>query len=174
VLRPSQTNDLTVGVGVECGAKWATPIWTEGKEEAMFKFRIVAVLLWVTAVPLWSQSAPASGAGSSSDPAQQANIPVPSTPLHVSEKDMRHFLLKKAHPVYSQLMLQSRIQGTVVLRITVDKSGVPAQVSVVSGHPVLLPATIEAAKQWRYKPYLVNGNPVEVETENTFQLIYPQ
>lgn len=152
----------------------ATPIWTEGKEEAMFKFRMVVVLLWITAVPLWSQPAPGSGTGSSADSAQQAEIPVPSAPLHVSEKDMRHFVLKKAHPVYSQLMLQTRIQGTVVLRVVVDKSGVPIKVSVVSGHPVLLSATIDAAKQWRYKPYLVNDNPVEVETENTFRLVYPQ
>ena len=140
----------------------------------MFKFRMVVVLLWITAFPLWSQSAPVSGIGSSSASAQQAETPVASAPFHVSEKEMRHFVLKKAHPVYSQLMLQSRIQGMVVLRVIVDKSGVPIKVSVVSGHPVLLPATIDAAKQWRYKPYLVNGNPVEIETENTFRLVYPQ
>ncbi len=87
---------------------------------------------------------------------------------------MRHFVLKKADPVYSEFMLQTRIQGTVVLRVIVDKSGVPIKVSVVSGHPVLCPATIDAAKKWRYKPYLVNGNPVEVETENTFHLVFPR
>jgi periplasmic protein TonB len=140
----------------------------------MFKFRMLVVLLCITAVPLRSQSAPVSGAGSSSDSVQQADIPVASAPLHVSEKDMRHFVLKKAHPVYSQFMLQTRIQGTVVLRVTVDKSGVPSKVSIVSGHPVLVPAAIDAAKKWRYKPYLVDGNPVEVETENTFRLVYPQ
>ncbi|MGA9860861.1 MAG: energy transducer TonB [Terriglobales bacterium] len=87
---------------------------------------------------------------------------------------MRHFVLKKAQPVYSDPMLQMRIQGTVVLRVIVDKSGVPNVVSIVSGHPALLQATIDAAKKWRYKPYLVNGNPVEVETENTFHLVYPR
>jgi protein TonB len=71
-------------------------------------------------------------------------------------------------------MLQMRIQGTVVLRVIVDSSGVPTKVSVVSGHPALTQAAIDAAKQWRYKPYLVNGNPVEVETENTLHLVYPQ
>jgi TonB family protein len=152
----------------------ATPIWIAGKEGAMFKFKMVVVLLWITAVPLWSQSATVSGAGSSSDSAQQAEIPVASAPLHVSEKDMRHLVLKKAHPVYSQFMLETRIQGTVVLRVIVDKSGVPIKVSVVSGHPVLIPAAIDSAKQWRYKPFLVNGNPVEVETENTFRLVYPR
>ena len=66
---------------------------------------------------------------------------------------MRHFVLKKAQPVYSDPMLQMRIQGTVVLRVIVDKSGVPNVVSIVSGHPALLQATIDAAKKWRYKPY---------------------
>ena len=137
----------------------------------MFKVSMLVVLTCLTAVPLWSQSEPASATGSSSDSAQQPEI---AAPLHVSEKEMRHFALKKVHPVYSQFMLQTRIQGTVKLRVIVDKSGVPIKVSVVFGHPVLLPASIDAAKQWRYKPYLVKGNPVEVETENTFQLVYPQ
>ena len=140
----------------------------------MFKFSRLVVLTCITAVPLWSQSAPVSGAGSPSDSAQQTDTSVASTPLHVSEKEMRHFAVKKVHPVYSQLMLQTRIQGKVVLRVIVDKAGVPIKVGVVSGHPVLLPASIDAAKQWRYKPYLVKGNPVEVETENTYQLVYPQ
>ena len=48
---------------------------------------------------------------------------------------MRHFVLKKAQPVYSDPMLQMRIQGTVVPRVIVDKSGVPNVVSIVSGHP---------------------------------------
>lgn len=135
---------------------------------------MVLVLLWAAAVPLWSQSAPISGGGTSSDSAQQATGPVASEPLHVSEKDMKHFVLKKVRPVYSQLMLQSRIEGTVVLRVIVDKSGAPIKVRVISGHPVLQPAAIDAAKQWRYKPYLVDRNPVEVETENTFRLVYPQ
>ena len=137
----------------------------------MLKAWMIIVLLSLSAIPLWSQSEPR--AVQPSDSAQQTNIPSASTPLHVSEKNMRHFVLKKVHPVYSQFMLQTRIQGTVVLRVVVDKSGVPSKVSVISGHPVLTPAAIDAAKQWRYKPYLVNGNPVEVETENTFKLVYP-
>jgi protein TonB len=137
----------------------------------MFRVSMLVVLTCIAAVPLWSQSAPVSSTGSSSDSAQQTEIPAP---LQVSEKEMRHLAVKKVHPVYSPFMLQTRIQGTVKLRVFVDKSGVPTKVTVVFGHPVLLPASIDAAKQWRYKPYLVKGNPVEVETENTFQLVYPQ
>lgn len=140
----------------------------------MFKVGIPVVLLWITALALWSQSAPSSSGNSPSASSRQAAIPIPSVPVHVSEKEMRHFVLKKAHPVYSPLMLQSGISGTVVLRVIIDRSGVPTKISIISGHPVLLDATIDAAKRWRYKPYLVNGNPVEVETENTFRLVYPR
>ena len=140
----------------------------------MFKFSMLVVLICVTAVSLRAQSAPVPGAGSSSDSAQQTETPAAAAPVEVSEKEMRHFVRKKVQPVYSQFMLQTRIQGTVKLRVIVDKSGVPIKVSLVYGHPVLAPSAIEAAKQWRYKPYLVKGNPVEVETENTFQLVYPQ
>lgn len=135
----------------------------------MLKAWMIIVLLSLSAIPLWSQSEPRAV----QPPTPLSKPPSASTPLHVSEKNMRHFVLKKVHPVYSQFMLQTRIQGTVVLRVVVDKSGVPSKVSVISGHPVLTPAAIDAAKQWRYKPYLVNGNPVEVETENTFKLVYP-
>jgi protein TonB len=63
------------------------------------------------------------------------------------------------------------VRGTVVLRITVDKSGVPTKINLVSGNPLLSGPSIDAARQWRYKPYLVHGNPVDVETEITFD--YP-
>jgi protein TonB len=135
----------------------------------MFKFRMAATLLLIAAVPLWSQSAPPPSAGSPSGSAQQAETPAASAPLPVSEKDMRHLARKKVQPVSGQFTTNFR--GTVVLSVTVDKEGVPTNIKLVSGNPLLSGPSIEAARQWRYKPYLVNGNPVEVETENTFE--YP-
>jgi len=82
---------------------------------------------------------------------------------------MRHLARKKVQPVSGQYT--THVPGTVVLSVTVDKSGVPINIKLVSGNPLLSGPSIEAAKQWRYKPYLVNGNPVEVETQNTFE--YP-
>jgi protein TonB len=69
------------------------------------------------------------------------------------------------NPVYPPLARQARISGTVVLRAVIGKDGSIQNLSLVSGHPMLAPAAIDAVKQWKYKPYLLNGEPVEVDTE---------
>jgi len=54
-----------------------------------------------------------------------------------------------------------------VLKAIIDKEGAIQDLQLVSGHPMLVPGAIEAVKQWRYRPYLLNGQPVEVETTIT-------
>jgi len=73
-------------------------------------------------------------------------------------------LIRPVHPTYPPLARQARIQGTVVLKIVIAKSGDVQDVQLVSGHPMLAPAAIAAVKQWKYQPYLVNGDPADVET----------
>src|SRR6202165_2140113 len=73
-------------------------------------------------------------------------------------------LIKKVTPNYPQLAKQARIQGTVVLQAEISKDGTIQNLQLISGHPMLAPAAIEAVRQWRYKPYLLNGEPVAVET----------
>jgi len=73
-------------------------------------------------------------------------------------------IITQTHPVYPPLARQARIQGTVVLHAIIDKDGKVAQLEVVSGHPLLVQAALDAVKQWRYKPTLLNGDPVEVDT----------
>jgi protein TonB len=58
-----------------------------------------------------------------------------------------------------------RIQGVVLLQATIDKEGNVASLQLITGHPLLAPAAIEAVKQWKYRPYLLNGNPLEVNTQ---------
>jgi TonB family protein len=74
------------------------------------------------------------------------------------------FLVRKVAPVYPPLARQARIQGTVVLSIVINKNGEVRDLQLVSGHPMLSPAAIEAVKQWRYRPYISDDKPVEVET----------
>jgi len=74
-------------------------------------------------------------------------------------------LLSRVQPEYPPLARQARIQGTVVLRALIGKDGSIEELTLVSGHPMLVPAAIAAVKQFKYKPYLLNGEPVEVETE---------
>ena len=74
-------------------------------------------------------------------------------------------LLVKTMPQYPAIAKAARIQGTVVLQATISKSGTIENLHVVSGPPMLQQAAMDAVRSWRYKPYLLNGDPVEVETQ---------
>ena len=74
-------------------------------------------------------------------------------------------LIRQPKPVYPPLARQARIQGTVRLTAIISKDGTIQSLQVVSGHPLLVPAALEAVKQWIYQPTLLNGEPVEVITQ---------
>jgi protein TonB len=74
-------------------------------------------------------------------------------------------LVNRVQPVYPPLARQTRISGTVKLHAIIGKSGAVEQLQVVSGHPLLVQSALDAVKQWRYQPTLLNGEPVEVDTE---------
>lgn len=102
-----------------------------------------------------------------------AVIPKPSvsSPLRVSQGVAQGFLVHEVKPAYPPLARQARIQGTVLLQAIIGKEGSIERLRLVSGHPMLAPAAIEAVKQWRYRPYTLNGEPVEVETEITVNFV---
>src|SRR5271166_4361884 len=74
-------------------------------------------------------------------------------------------LVNRVQPLYPPLARQTRISGTVKLHAIIGKSGNVEQLQVVSGHPLLVQSALDAVKQWRYQPTLLNGEPVEVDTE---------
>ena len=76
-------------------------------------------------------------------------------------------LVRRVQPVYPQLARNARIQGKVVLSAVISKAGTIENLQLVSGHPMLVPAAIDAVSQWRYRPYILNGDPIEVETQIT-------
>jgi periplasmic protein TonB len=86
------------------------------------------------------------------------------TSLKVSSGVMAGNLLAKTLPQYPAIPKSAGIQGTVVLQATISKSGSIQNLRVISGHPMLQQAALDAVRSWRYKPYLLNGEPVEVET----------
>src|SRR5712671_4941229 len=96
-----------------------------------------------------------------------AAIPKVATPqrVRVSQGVSAGNLIKRVQPNYPPLARQARIQGTVVLQAEISKDGTIQNLQLISGHPMLAPAAIEAVKQWRYKPYLLNGEPVAVDTQ---------
>jgi periplasmic protein TonB len=73
-------------------------------------------------------------------------------------------LVNKVQPVYPPLARQTRISGTVRLHAIISKTGSVESLEVLSGHPLLVRAAMDAVQQWRYKPTLLNGEPVEVDT----------
>src|SRR6266478_3754156 len=73
-------------------------------------------------------------------------------------------LVNRVQPVYPPLARQTRISGTVRLHAIISKSGGVQQLEVMSGHPLLVQAALDAVRQWRYRPTTLNGEPVEVDT----------
>jgi protein TonB len=94
-------------------------------------------------------------------------VPKVATPqrVRVSQGVSTGLLVRKVNPNYPPLARQARIQGSVLLQAEISKTGDIQNLRLISGHPMLAPAAIEAVKQWKYKPYLLNGEPVEVETQ---------
>lgn len=96
-------------------------------------------------------------------------VPKVATPqrVRVSQGVTQGLLIRKVQPNYPPLARQARIQGQVLLAAEISKDGSIENLHLISGHPMLAPAAIEAVKQWKYKPYILNGEPVEVETQIT-------
>jgi protein TonB len=97
-------------------------------------------------------------------------VPPPPAPTahpprisHLMEGNLIH----RVEPVYPHLAQMARIQGTVMLRAIISRTGSIENLQVISGHPMLVGAAIDAVRQWRYRPYILNGDPVEVETQVT-------
>lgn len=80
---------------------------------------------------------------------------------------MQGYLVQRVQPDYPPLARQARVQGTVVLAATINKQGRIENLQVASGPPMLVAAAIEAVRRWRYRPFLLNGEPVEVSTSIT-------
>ena len=74
-------------------------------------------------------------------------------------------LVRQPHPVYPPLAKQARISGVVHLSAIISKDGTIQKLEVIGGHPLLVPAALEAVKQWVYQPTLLNGEAVEVQTQ---------
>jgi protein TonB len=85
--------------------------------------------------------------------------------VRVSSGVAQGLLIRRIQPEYPSLARQARIQGTVVLQAVIGKDGSVQDLRVVSGHPMLVQAAVNAVKQWLYKPYYLNGEAIEVETQ---------
>jgi protein TonB len=91
--------------------------------------------------------------------------PVATAPAFRKSSLLEGNLIRKVPPVYPSLARSARIQGSVVVYALISKAGTIENLQVLSGHPMLAGAAIEAIRQWRYRPYILNNEPIEVETQ---------
>jgi protein TonB len=116
--------------------------------------------------------------GASSPPpnlvAGPANRPAPVLQaLNISQGVSQGLLIKRVQPIYPKNALSMHVEGAVDLIATISTSGSITAVKVVKGEPMLTKAASDAVKQWQYKPYLLNGEPVEIQTQITINFKLP-
>jgi len=103
--------------------------------------------------------------------------PVPATPPPAATRPVRisHMspgsLIYQLQPVYPPLARTAHVEGQVVLAALISKEGTIKNLRVLTGHPMLVNSAIEAVSKWRYRPYILNGEPVEVETQITVNFL---
>jgi protein TonB len=103
-------------------------------------------------------SLPAASAAAGADATPPARV-------RVGANVQQNMLISQPPAVYPPLAKQAGVQGVVKLSATIAKDGTMQHLDVISGHPLLIEAAMEAVRQWVYKPTLLNGQPVEVVTE---------
>ncbi|MDA0206179.1 MAG: energy transducer TonB [Acidobacteria bacterium] len=94
--------------------------------------------------------------------------PVPEaepTPISVGGTVQAARIVRRVQPIYPPLARTARISGIVRLQAIIAADGTIAELNVISGHPMLIAAAVDAVKQWRYRPTVLNGKPVPVNTQ---------
>jgi len=110
--------------------------------------------------------------------ASATNVPASASPkaadlFEVPEDYADDQVIHRVHPIYPKGARAKKLQGTVVLQAIIDKQGKVDSLQMVSGDPLLAQAAADAVKQWRYKPYSHNGDPVEFQTRITVDFKLP-
>ncbi|HZR65542.1 MAG TPA: TonB family protein [Terriglobales bacterium] len=119
-----------------------------------------------------------SSSGSDSELAKivDTNVVVPKpTPgtLRISQGITQGLLVKRVPPEYPMAALQMRREGVVELLASIGKNGAITKVRVLAGDAALAKSAVDAVRQWKYRPYLLNGEPVEIETQITINFKMP-
>lgn len=102
-----------------------------------------------------------------SKPAQGAALPAPPMTIRIPQGVAQGALIHKVSPEYPAAARSARIQGSVVMNAIIGTDGTIQQLQLIKGNPLLVNAAMEAVKKWRYRPYLVDSQPVEIETTIT-------
>jgi periplasmic protein TonB len=115
--------------------------------------------------------------GNRLDLAQESNTESPQQPpsvqqqkqplqrVRISQGVAERNILKKVQPKYPSEARKQHVQGSVLIQVLISKTGEVTNPKVISGDELLAPSAVEAVTQWKYKPYTLNGQPIEVETQ---------
>jgi protein TonB len=97
-----------------------------------------------------------------------ARVPKPASgPVRVSSGTVAGMAISRPDPIYPPIAKAAHVQGAVILHAIISKQGTIENLQVVSGPPMLTGSAMDAVRRWRYKPYLLNGEPTEVDTSIT-------
>jgi protein TonB len=112
------------------------------------------------------------GTSDSAAPPPPPPPPKKKEPVRVGGSIQSSKLIRRVEPVYPDLAKRARVQGVVLLEVTVDETGNVSEINIIRGHPLLNQAAVDAVEQWKYSPTLLNGEPVPVKATVTvtFQL----
>jgi protein TonB len=88
--------------------------------------------------------------------------PQKKEPIRVGGNVQSSKLIRRVEPEYPELAKRARVQGIVLLQVTVDETGNVTDINIIRGHPLLNQAAVDAVRQWKYSPTLLNGEPVPV------------
>jgi protein TonB len=102
--------------------------------------------------------------GTGSGPVIAVAKPKPTGPARISSGVMQGQIVQRTQPVYPPIARAAHMQGTVTLHAIISKTGTIEKLEAISGPEMLKGAALDAVKTWRYKPYLLNGEPTEVDT----------
>ncbi len=100
-------------------------------------------------------------------PSPVVKVAPPKGPTRVSSGVVSGLKISGATPVYPPIAKAAHVSGAVVLHAIISKEGTIKNLSVISGPEMLKSSALEAVQTWRYKPYLLNGEPTEVDTQIT-------
>jgi len=114
--------------------------------------------------PIGLVDIPGASSNAPLPPIEITRAPKPREPLKVSEGVVLASLIRRVEPIYPSIARQIHLEGVVELRAIIARDGTVQQLQEVSGNPILVRAAREAVLQWRFRPTLLNGEPVEVDT----------
>jgi periplasmic protein TonB len=139
---------------------------------AMKILKTIAVMIllagWLHGVALQSptSAAPSPTPAASPSPSESAPPPRVAEPqrVRVSQGVMDSMKTRDVQPEYPNEAKKKHISGDVLLKAIIDREGHVAELTLISGNSILAESAVKAVKQWRYKPYILNGKPVDIET----------